>query len=223
MRGLSKTSAVLSGNTPAWLLAFFWPVTYDDMPGDESVITALSEPVITRPVTSSVSIARRPAALPLCSRATRCAPRCGAPRPCRRRAAGSCCARGAARGRPARPRPRPAGATRPRAPSAVVARMTSAPAASRLKRRDRKFAVPAAAPSWARRVVARRPFEPSTHTRRPAGAAPWSPVASTRMSTSCPAARTPPSGGMMRMVVAASARAGMMRRRAARGCGAWPR
>jgi hypothetical protein len=65
MRGLSKTSFVLSGKTPSWLLFAFCPVAYADIPGEESVMRELSDEVITRPVTSSVSIARCPAAFPL--------------------------------------------------------------------------------------------------------------------------------------------------------------
>ena len=83
MRGLSKASVVLSGKTPSWLLLFFCPVEYAAIPGDESVIAALSDEVMTMPVTSSVSIARRPFAFPLCSPrdTSRAAVRCAMPMP----------------------------------------------------------------------------------------------------------------------------------------------
>ena len=58
IRGLSNASAVLSGNTPDWLLLFFCPVEYAAIPGDESVMAELSDGVMTSPVTSSVSMAR---------------------------------------------------------------------------------------------------------------------------------------------------------------------
>ena len=91
------------------------------------------------------------------------------------------------------------------APSLVVARMTRGPAVLVLKRRARKLVVPRAAPSCAFGSLRAVHSSPPTQTRRPAGGTPSSPVASTRMSSNCPAGRMPPSGGMMRMVVAAVA------------------
>ena len=98
-------------------------------------------------------------------------------------------------------------------PSTVEARMTSGPALFRLNRRARKLVVPRAAPSWAFGSLRGVHSTPSTQTRRPDGATPPSPVASTRMSSNWPAAITPPSGGMIRIVVAAAARAGVRRAR----------
>ncbi len=185
------------------------------MPGDESVITAFSDPVITCPVTSSVSIASRPAALPLCTPldTMRAAVRCAAPMPSPRKRITL-----RARGRPRCPAPAQT-STRRRdsadVPSAVVARITSVPAFVVLNRRARKFRLLFAAPSCARGSFLAVHSCPSTHTRRPAGGAAPSLVASILMSTIWPAASTPPSGGMMRMVVAAS-RGPVPRSRAAR-------
>ncbi len=181
MRGLSKASAVLSGNTPSWLLLCFWPVTYDDIPGEESVMTELSALVMTMPVTGSVSMARRPAALPLWRprEMRRAAVRCAAPMPSPRKRMTL-----RARGVPAARVPVHASTRRcdsAEAPSAS-ARMTSGPASSCVKPRQRKLADSGGAPvsaSGAFIDVTSRPFTQTCREGRPA---PGSAVASTRMS-----------------------------------------
>ena len=202
------------------------PVTYDDMPGDESVITAFRDDVMTRPVTSRVSIARCPAALPFFSPwdTIRAAVRCATliPSPSRRM---TLRARLDAAGPPHRSIVSRACAL---APSAVRASMATGPAVFTLKRRRRKLVVfgaafparspvdvtvggvpvppaprspPAPAASTFREVTSR----PLIDTCSRAGGSDPSDVASTRISNSCPTASTAPSAGMMRIRVSAVA------------------
>ncbi len=197
------------------------------MPGDESVIAAFSDDVMTMPVTSSVSIARRPRALPLWRprETIRAAVRCATPMPSPSRKMMFCAGAAAPRGRPGfngephagaravggarldheRPGLRDAERAqeevrRVRRCPAGASQQASAQARSRRFRQHR-----ARRPSPDRGCCGRsRPCRSRGPSGRAAASAP-SLVASTRTSKRCPAASTAPSGGMIRIVVSALA------------------